>query len=419
MIQNIAPKFSKKPIKIIGCGLAGAEVALILANNGFDVHIFDNEENQPNHKFYYYDQFENFMLENMSYELDCLNSPLFFIAKKLGLENFWHEYSKDFMFSVRRELELNNKIKIFKADINSLNSSETQVIATGHKTTKPLLDELKNYIGKMHTRFYNPTKMVIDASSVNFDELNFISKFDCFANLSKEDYQNLCQKVSEFDEKYDKSENIFNERQITIEGMVRYSVESLRNSTLRPYFNKKSKCYASLKLNFNPYLNILFVENFFSAMDEEEQTKIIKTIPALRNANVLRCSSVNRKTYLLAPACINKNMQIADNIFVCGGFAGTSGSFESLLMANLCAYSIICDKIGNSAVELLHENTCIGKIIDGLLKKSVINFRLFNLKYDIMEEVDLEKFNRETQIQKILSKSQIEKFKEKLYGKYF
>lgn len=42
MIENITPKFSKKPIKIVGCGLAGAELAFILANNGFDVHIFDN-----------------------------------------------------------------------------------------------------------------------------------------------------------------------------------------------------------------------------------------------------------------------------------------------------------------------------------------------------------------------------------------
>ena len=41
MIENITPKFSKKPIKIVGCGLAGAEIAFILANNGFDVHIFD------------------------------------------------------------------------------------------------------------------------------------------------------------------------------------------------------------------------------------------------------------------------------------------------------------------------------------------------------------------------------------------
>ena len=40
MIENITPKFSKKPIKIVGCGLAGAEIAFILANNGFDVHIF-------------------------------------------------------------------------------------------------------------------------------------------------------------------------------------------------------------------------------------------------------------------------------------------------------------------------------------------------------------------------------------------
>ena len=53
-IENVTPKFSKKPIKIVGCGLAGAEIAFILANNGFDVHIFDNELYVPKDKFDYW-----------------------------------------------------------------------------------------------------------------------------------------------------------------------------------------------------------------------------------------------------------------------------------------------------------------------------------------------------------------------------
>ena len=112
MFENLS---NRKTIKIIGCGLAGAEVAFILANNGFNVHIFDNGQNLPDKPFDYYDEYQTFLTQNMFEELEFLNSPLLALAKKYGYENFGFLYNFDFMKKVRHELEAHQHIHIFNA----------------------------------------------------------------------------------------------------------------------------------------------------------------------------------------------------------------------------------------------------------------------------------------------------------------
>lgn len=428
MIENVAPKFSKKPIKVIGCGLAGAEVAFILANNGFDVHIFDNGSNERKERFDYYDKYEIFMTENMKYELECLNSPILSISKKIDYKNFGFEYDSEFFEIIKQNLQSNPKIKYFDCSIDTLSDTEMTVVSTGHHTDKRLLKELKDYVGSLHTCSFQPEKMVVDAETVNLNRLNFVNSTDCYVNLSKEEYDELYSKILEFDKKYELPEDLQEEKQITIEKYAQRGQGGLRNALFRPRLSvaceqEQQQPYASLKLTYNASKNVLILDDFYSALDEDEQKQILYCINFFKNCEILRYSKIKKKTYLLAPACLNEKLQIKDheNIYVCGGLCGTAGSFESLLVANFCAYEIIAKRKGNLGVELLRENTCIGMLLDNLLNKSVINFRLINLKYDIIDKEDLEmkNFNKHVEVQKILSKSQIEKFKEKFYGKYF
>lgn len=428
-IENVTPKFSKKPIKIVGCGLAGAEIAFILANNGFDVHIFDNELYVPKDKFDYYDKYETYLTENMLFELDCLHSPLFSIAKRYDFKNFGFEYDETFMHKVRQLLKEHIHISLFDASIDTLTENETTIIATGHNTTKPLLNELEKYIGKMRLCYFQPVKMVIDANGIDREKLNFVTKSLCYANLSKQEYDNLYQTIVDLDKNYNKLQVLEQEKQITIESLSGRGQSGLRNSILRPYFDEKIdiernlRPYASLKMTYNESENVFLIDDFFSAFDNDDQEKVISQIDVLKNAKVVRFSRVKRNTYLLAPACLNESLQIDghENIYVCGGLLGTGGSFESLLMANYCAYSVICELKGVRGSELLQKNTCIEQILNNLLKKSVVNFRLFNLKYDIINnvDIDLQNFRKQVEVQKILTKSQVEKFKERFYGKYF
>jgi len=419
MLDVFTNKISKKPIKVIGCGLAGAEIAFILANNGFDVHIFDDGKNHPTKSFDYYDKYQNFMTENMIFELDCLNSPLLSLAQKYGFSKFGFEYDESFMCKVREELERNPRIKLFHANIEQINVTENNVIATGHNTSEKIIDDLENYIGKMHVCYYQPEKIVVEAKSVNFDKLNFINETECYANLTEDEYRIFENKIRDFNQRYEQPGIISKEKQITVEGLARMGTLALRNTVLRPHFDEKNRPYASLKMTYQPYFEVFIVDDFYSALDDVEQEELLKMFDALSKCQILRFCKVKRKTHLLAPMCLNERMQVDENIYVCGGFAGTAGSFESLLMSNYCAYCLL-DKLKSKAcAEILREKTCIGKILENLIKKSVIKFRLFLLKYDIIKNEDLNRFRIDVENQKICSQNQIQKFKEKFYGKYF
>lgn len=428
MNNSFTPKLTKRAIKVIGCGLAGAELAFILANNGFDVHIFDNnkilddlevDERDMRDSFPYYDKYETFLSENMKFELECLNSPLFFLSKKYGYTDFGYRYDKTFMMKVRKELEANPRIKIFNSNIDELTNGELTVLASGHYTNKQLFDDIERRIGKFKLCHFEPQKMVLEATNVNFDKLNFVSEHECFANITEEEFNRIFQIIST------ENKRKIDEIDLTAESYAKRGVFGLRNAVFRPRMDKNLKFppYASLKMRYNSRLKVFIVDEFFSKLADDLQKKILCQIEALKDCCILRYSNVVRKTYLLAPACVNEKLQLKndENVFVCGGVSGTAGSFEGILTANYCAYSLIEHLKRGSATQILQENTCIGLILENLLKKSVSNFRLFNLKYDIInkEDVDLKMLNQHIEVQKILSKSQIEKFKEKFYGKYF
>ena len=416
MIEAFAPKFSKKVIKVIGGGLAGAEVALILARHGFFVHLFCNNENVQK-SFVQQIENENAMRQNMEFELDCLCSPVFSLAKKFGFQNFCISQCSDIMFVLRKELEKQPNIQIFDGCIEKLNPSEPTVIATGHNTNGKLLQEIEEIVGKMRICHFNPQNLILDAKSVNLKQLNFETENICYANLSQQEYDAFYEKVRGYDNEYDSSTQ--QQQQISVEAIAKRGKEALKNSVLRPHFDGKSKAYASLKMKYNSMQERLFVEDFCSALEENEQVEIIHAISALSSCKVCQFAKIAKRTFLLAPSCLNKNLQIAPNVYVCGGFAGVAGALEALLLADFCAYALIGELSGKMGAQLLLDGTCIGKIMDNLLQKSVIKFRLFSLKYDIINVESLNKFEKEVEKQKVFSKNAIEKFKEKFYGKYF
>ncbi|MDE6583444.1 MAG: FAD-dependent oxidoreductase, partial [Clostridia bacterium] len=382
---------SNKPIKVIGCGLAGMEVAFILANYGFTVHIFDNGDNSAKHKkFDYYNPYEIFLTENMKYELECLGSPLFSIAKKENFDKFGFKYSEEFMNKVKSILLSKPNVKLFSGNIDTLNETETNIIATGHNTDKKLLKNLEDYIGNQRICYFNPENLVLNAEHIDLEKLNFVTETECYANVTLEEYEKLYNKIVKYNSQYQLPKEIANEKQITVESIARRGYGGLRNSVLRPHFDEntmsRTKTYASLKMTYNKSKNVLIVDNFFTAFDTEEQIDIFNSIEVLNGFEIEKPSVIRRKTYLLTPACVNENLQVIDheNIFVCGGLLGTNGSFESLLMADLCAYSVIEQLDHYIGTKYLKEDCCVGKIYENLFKKSVVNFRLFNLKYDII-----------------------------------
>ena len=409
-------------------------MAFILANNGFDVHIFDDsfEKRESifdtmHQKEHYNDKYDTFLVENMRFELECLDSPLFSVAKRDDFSQFGFMFDEKFAEHIKELLLSHPNIKIFNIHIDTLNENETTVIATGHHTSADVLAQLSRFVGKHRICHFQPQKMVIDGKNLNLEKFNFVTDDECFVNLSESEYVNIYEKIVALCKHQNEPDDCEECRKISVESIAKRGKEGLRNCVFRPHFDsvcpREERPYASLKCHYCRPDKVLILEDFFSNLSDSEQKEIVEQIDIFRNCEILRYSKILRKTFLLAPACLNENMQIKEheNIYVCGGLAGLADPFEIMLMANYCAYSIVAEKKCKSGINILRDKTCIAVILENLLKKSVINFRLFNLKYDIINKGDYDKkfFDKQVEVQKFLSKSQVEKFKEKFYGKYF
>lgn len=382
----------RKYIKIIGGGLVGIEIAYILARNGFVVHVFNHE--QP-----LMCQIEKSLpfKKEMQEELSAWNSPTFLTAKRLGvnLENIDH----DFVKIMENSLKNFPNVSFIDAEINELNLNELSLITTGNNTTKLLIDNLSKYIGENKVEYFHPAPLkmaYIDIKNLHHDHDDFYH-----VNLSEEEFILLCDNLKKYRNFYDNS-NLLNE--ISIE--KRAENNSLR-TFLRPCYDN-SRPYASIRLKKENGDYILC--DFYSALSDNEQKKLLYDISAFNGANIAEFSKLYKRTYLHSSACLNKYLQVKNyhNLFVGGSFLGIGGVHENLLVANYLAFNLMNMAEGRNLQDY-PENSCTKFIIEKLLQKSVLNHMLLNLNYDIIKKNDSLIFKNEAVLE----------FKENYYGKYF
>ena len=176
---------------------------------------------------------------------------------------------------------------------------------------------------------------------------------------------------------------------------------------MRPCYDN-SRPYASIRLKKENGDYILC--DFYSALSDNEQKKLLYDISAFNGANIAEFSKLYKRTYLHSSACLNKYLQVKNyhNLFVGGSFLGIGGVHENLLVANYLAFNLMNMAEGRNLQDY-PENSCTKFIIEKLLQKSVLNHMLLNLNYDIIKKNDSLIFKNEAVLE----------FKENYYGKYF
>ena len=383
----------QKYIKIIGGGLVGIEVAYILARNGFVVHIFNHEQPSMCHI-----ERDIPFKKEMQEELLAWNSPTFLTAKRLGvnLETIDHDFVKIMEDSLKKF----SNVSFIDAELTELNLNELSLISTGNNTTKLLIENLSKYVGENKIEYFHPAPMklaYIDLKYLYHDHDDFYH-----VNLNEEEYKILSDNLKRYRSFYDSSK-LLNE--ISVE--KRAENNSLR-TFLRPIFNENSKPYASIKLKKQDGDYSLI--NFYSALSDEEQARLIGGINAFKGANISEFSKLYKRTYLHSSACLNKYLQVKNyhNLFIGGSFLGIGGVHENLLVANYLAYNLMSEAEGRNLQEC-PKNSCTSVIIEKLLQKSVLNYMLLNLNYDIIKKSDRISVESDA----------VTKFKENYYGKYF
>ncbi len=361
---------------IIGGGLAGSEAALQLAERGIKVTLYEQRpvHMTPAHKT---DSFAELVCSNslksteetnahglLKKELNILGSILLKIAEKHRISHGKALVVDRAGFSkeVTKEIESHPNIEVRREKVDKIPEKRPVIVASGPLTEGKLAENLKMLIGEEFLHFYDAISPIVDADSLNMDVLYFKDRH----NIDNEAYLNAPMTEEEYERFYEFIINAesFNSHEfdkvpyfegcLPIEEMAKRGKLTLVFGPLSPkgLLNPKTgkMPFAVVQLRAeNRERTMYSLVGFQTRLKRSEQEKLIKLIPGLENAKILRYGQIHRNTFINAPGVITPNLNLKKypSIFIAGQLSGTEGYVEAImggLIAAINVYNLIRGK---------------------------------------------------------------------------
>lgn len=344
-------------VNVIGAGLAGSEAAYQLAKRGITVNLFEMKRIQKNAA-----QKSDFLAELvcsnslrsnamvnaagvMKEELRMLDSLVLRAADKFKVPAGSALAVDREMFSqyITEELTNNPLIHIIDKEITHIDFDYYTIIATGPLTSPALIEEIKTFVGEDLLYFYDAIAPIIEFDSINMDIAYFKSRYD----KGTADYINCPMTKEEYDHWYnellqaktvelkDFELKVF-EGCMPFEEIAKRGYQTLLYGPMKPVGLEKDggkRSYAVVQLRQDDLRKSMYnIVGFQTHLTFSEQKRIIRLIPGLEKANILRYGIMHRNTFINAPKSINQYYQSKTNpkIFFAGQLSGVEGYVESI-----------------------------------------------------------------------------------------
>lgn len=409
----------EKYVNVIGAGLAGCEAAYQISKRGIKVKLYEMKKHKktPAQKL---DTFAELVCSNsfrssdiknavglMKEELRQMDSLIMRVADNTQVKA-GASLSVDrelFSSEITKEIEKNPLIEIIDEEVTKIPDGCT-ILATGPLTSDALSDEIGKFIDEEYLHFYDAIAPVIEKDSIDFTKAYYKSRWDKgtpdYINcpFTKEEYLEWYKEVinAETHESHDFEINVF-EGCMPFEEMAKRGEDTLRYGPMKPvglYYNGM-KPYAVVQLRQDNLIASLYnIVGFQTKLSYGAQDKIIRMIPGLENARIVRHGQMHRNTFISAPGLINASYESLKrpDLFFAGQLSGVEGYVESTasgLVAGINAARYIMGK------ELIKfpRTTAIGSQAYYLENASKSDFQPMNTNYGIFPALlDVNKHDR-------------------------
>ncbi|MCB5250667.1 MAG: methylenetetrahydrofolate--tRNA-(uracil(54)-C(5))-methyltransferase (FADH(2)-oxidizing) TrmFO [Candidatus Cloacimonetes bacterium] len=380
-----------KKVKIVGAGLAGSEAALQLADNGWQVDLYEMRDKKTTSAHQTHlcaelvcsNSLKSTLLSSASgllkAELEMMGCKLLPIAKKAAVPAGNALAVDRYLFSeyVHKTIINHPNIKLINEEVTAFDDTLT-ILATGPLSSDKITQSLIKDIGDNHLYFFDAIAPVVYTDTINMDIVFSKSRYSDdnsdYLNcpFNKDEYLNFVDALIK-GEKYEAKEfeseffnNIeykFYENCIPIEELARRGVDTLRYGTMRPVGlddpRTGKRPYALIQLRIeNRNKTTYNLVGCQTMLKYGAQKDIFRLIPGLENADFARYGSIHRNTYINTAKVCNENFSLKNrsNIFVAGQLSGVEGYVESIFSGLLVANII------NSKLPILPETTIMGQI---------------------------------------------------------
>jgi methylenetetrahydrofolate--tRNA-(uracil-5-)-methyltransferase len=306
------------------------------------------------------------------------------------------------------KIEAHPRITLVREEVTAIPAEGTVIIASGPLTSEALSEDIARRTGGEHLYFYDAIAPIVEADSIDFSKAWRASRYgkggDDYVNcpLSKEEYFAFiealkgAQKVPARDF----------EKMIHFEGCMPIE-EMAERGEMTPAFGPMKPVglpdprtgrepFAVIQLRQDDRHATLYnIVGFQTKLTWPEQRRIFATIPGLENARFARLGSVHRNTFLNAPTCLTRSLQLKDDprLFFAGQITGVEGYVESAAMGFLAGLFASRSLRGEA---LLHPpaTTALGALQGHLADSSPENFQPMNVNYGLFPPLEGRKMKR-------------------------
>jgi methylenetetrahydrofolate--tRNA-(uracil-5-)-methyltransferase len=375
---------SKKPIHIVGGGLAGSEAAWQIAGAGIPVilHEMRGLRGTDAHKT---TDLAELVCSNSFRSDEATTNAVGLLHAEMRLAGSLIMACADqhqvpagsalavdrdgFSQAVTREIEAHPLITVVREEVIGLPPQDwgQTIIATGPLTAPTLASSILAETGAKSLAFFDAIAPIVHFESVDFDKAWFQSRYDKMGPggtgkdyincpLDKDQYYAFVAALIDGDKtEFKEWEGTpYFDGCLPIEVMAQRGVETLRHGPMKPMgltnsHNPTVKAYAVVQLRQDNALGTLYnMVGFQTKLKYGAQAEIFRMIPGLENAEFARLGGLHRNTYLNSPVLLDNSLRLKTrpNVRFAGQITGCEGYVESAAIGMLAGKFSIADAQG-------------------------------------------------------------------------
>jgi methylenetetrahydrofolate--tRNA-(uracil-5-)-methyltransferase len=406
---------SHQHVNVIGAGLAGSEAAWQIASRGIKVKLYEMRpvRQTPAH---HTDKFAELVCSNslrantltnavgvLKEEMRKLNSVIISSADDCAvpaggaLAVDRHEFAG----LVTERVKNHPNVEVIHEEVTEIPEGPT-IIATGPLTSDNLSKALNKLTGEEYLYFYDAAAPIIEVDSINMDKVYLKSRYD----KGEAAYLNCPMTEEEFDRFYEAlitsetvplkefEKEIFFEGCMPVEVMAKRGKKTLLFGPMKPVGLEDPKTgkipYAVVQLRQDNSAGTLYnIVGFQTHLKWGPQKELLRLIPGLENAEVVRYGVMHRNTFLNSPKMLKNTYQLQarDDLFFAGQMTGVEGYVESAasgLIAGINAAKLV----KGEEPAAFPKETAIGSMAHYITTANPDNFQPMNANFGLLPALE-------------------------------
>ena len=404
-------------LSVIGAGMAGCEAAFAAAQQGVRVRLFEMRPKKmtPAHRS---GDFAELVCSNSFggegdtgakglLQAEMLSAGGLIMssahAARVPAGGALAVDREAFSARVTEALEQHPNISIHKEEVCELPEGAV-VLASGPLTSDALAASIQRRLGTEFLGFYDAAAPVIEAESIDMSVAYRKGRYDQAA-----DYLNLPFSKAQYDRFYaalsearrhvphDWEKLEFFEGCMPIEELARRGYDTPRFGPMKPvgleHPETGERFYAVAQLRQEDQRGQMWsLVGFQTGLKWGDQKELLRLIPGLENAEVVRYGVMHRNTYLNAPKLLSPELSLREQpqLFVAGVLAGTEGYLESSATGWLAGVNAARFLRGAAPV-LPPETSMLGGLVRFLATAEAENFQPMNANWGLVPALEKRK----------------------------